>query len=115
KSVFILANPPFNISDWGGDRLREDVRWKYGVPPTGNANYAWLQHILHHIAPNGMAGVVLANGSLTSNQTTEGKIRQAMIDGDVVACVLTLPIQLFYSTQISASVWLLARNKKFQG
>ena len=113
KADYILANPPFNISDWGGDRLREDVRWKYGVPPTGNANYGWLQHIVHHLAPNGTAGVVLANGSLTSNQTTEGEIRKTMIAGDVVACVLTLPVQLFYSTQISASVWILARNKNF--
>jgi len=113
KADYILANPPFNISDWGGERLREDVRWKYGAPPTGNANYGWLQHIVHHLAPNGAAGVVLANGSLTSNQTTEGLIRRSMIEGDVVACVLTLPVQLFYSTQISASVWILARNKKF--
>lgn len=113
KADYILANPPFNISDWGGERLREDVRWKYGVPPTGNANYGWLQHIVHHLAPNGTAAVVLANGSLTSNQTTEGQIRQAMIQGDVVACVLTLPVQLFYSTQISASIWILARNKNF--
>lgn len=114
KADYILANPPFNISDWGGDRLRDDVRWKFGVPPTGNANYAWLQHIVHHLAPNGEAGVVLANGSLTSNQTTEGQIRQSMIGSDVVACILTLPVQLFYSTQISATVWLLARNKNFQ-
>ena len=115
KADFILANPPFNISDWGGERLSEDVRWKYGIPPTSNANYGWLQHILHHLAPNGTAGVVLANGSLTSNQTTEGQIRQSMVKSDVVACVLTLPVQLFYSTQISASVWILARNKKFSG
>ena len=115
KADYILANPPFNISDWGGDRLRDDVRWKFGVPPVGNANYGWLQHIVHHLAPNGTAGVVLANGSLTSNQTTEGQIRQSMIENDVVACVLTLPVQLFYSTQISASVWILARNKRFEG
>lgn len=114
KADYILANPPFNISDWGGDRLRDDVRWKFGVPPVGNANYGWLQHIVHHLAPNGAAGVVLANGSLTSNQTTEGQIRQTMIENDVVACVLTLPVQLFYSTQISASVWILARNKNFE-
>ena len=113
KADYILANPPFNISDWGGDRLHDDVRWKFGVPPVGNANYGWLQHIVHHLAPNGVAGVVLANGSLTSNQTTEGQIRQSMIENDVVACVLTLPVQLFYSTQISASVWILARNKNF--
>ena len=93
--------------------MHDDVRWKFGVPPVGNANYGWLQHIVHHLAPNGVAGVVLANGSLTSNQTTEGQIRQSMIENDVVACVLTLPVQLFYSTQISASVWILARNKNF--
>lgn len=114
KADYILANPPFNISDWGGDRLRDDVRWKFGVPPVGNANYGWLQHIVHHLAPNGTAGVVLANGSLTSNQTTEGQTRQSMIENDVVACVVTLPVQLFYSTQISASVWILARNKNFE-
>ncbi|MDO9477261.1 MAG: class I SAM-dependent DNA methyltransferase [Pseudohongiella sp.] len=113
KADFILANPPFNISDWGGERLREDVRWLYGVPPKANANYGWLQHIVHHLAPNGIAGVVLANGSLSSNQTAELEIRKAMIAGDVLACVLTLPVQLFYSTQISASVWILARNKNF--
>lgn len=114
KADFILANPPFNISDWGGERLRDDVRWTLGTPPTGNANYAWLQHILHHLTPNGTAGVVLANGSLTSNQTTEGQIRRAMIEGDFVSCVLTLPVQLFYSTQISASIWFLSRNKNFR-
>ncbi len=115
KADYILANPPFNISDWGGERLRDDVRWTLGAPPSGNANYAWLQHILHHLTPNGTAGVVLANGSLTSNQTTEGQIRQAMIEGDFVSCVLALPIQLFYSTQISASIWFLSRNKNFRG
>lgn len=115
KADYVLANPPFNISDWGGERLRDDVRWTLGAPPSGNANYGWLQHILHHLTPNGTAGVVLANGSLTSNQTTEGQIRQAMIEGDFVSCVLALPIQLFYSTQISASVWFLSRNKNFRG
>lgn len=115
KADFILANPPFNISDWGGDRLKEDVRWQFGIPPAGNANFAWLQHILHHLSPNGTAGVVLANGSLTSNQTTEGLIRKSMIEGDVISCVLTLPIQLFYSTQISASIWFISRNKCFVG
>ena len=110
----ILANPPFNISDWGGERLREDARWTYGAPPPGNANYAWLQHILSHLAPHGTAGVVLANGSLTSNQNNEGDIRRSMVDSDVISCVITLPIQLFYSTQISASMWFLARNKKFE-
>ena len=111
KADFILANPPFNVSDWGGDRLREDGRWKYGPPPTGNANFAWLQHILHHLAPNGMAGVVLANGSMSSSQSGEGEIRRAMVEADVVDCMVALPGQLFYSTQIPACLWFLARNK----
>jgi type I restriction enzyme M protein len=111
KADYILANPPFNISDWGGDRLREDVRWQFGVPPVGNANYAWLQHIVHHLAPNGTAGVVLANGSMSSNQSGEGEIRKAMIEADVVDCMVALPGQLFYSTQIPACLWFLARDK----
>ncbi len=111
KADFVLANPPFNISDWGGDRLREDARWRYGIPPAGNANYAWLQHIVHHLAPNGSAGVVLANGSMSSNQSGEGDIRKAMIEADVVDCMVALPGQLFYSTQIPACLWFLARNK----
>ena len=111
KADYILANPPFNISDWGGDRLREDVRWKFGAPPVGNANYAWLQHIYHHLAPNGTAGVVLANGSMSSNQSGEGDIRKAMLEADVVDCMVALPGQLFYSTQIPACLWFLARNK----
>jgi len=111
KADYILANPPFNISDWGGDRLREDVRWKFGSPPVGNANYAWLQHIFHHLAPNGTAGVVLANGSMSSNQSGEGEIRKAMIEADAVDCMVALPGQLFYSTQIPACLWFLARNK----
>ena len=111
KADYILANPPFNISDWGGDRLREDARWKYGAPPVGNANYAWLQHIHHHLAPNGTAGVVLANGSMSSGQSGEGDIRRAMVEGDVVDCMIALPGQLFYSTQIPACLWFLARNK----
>ena len=114
KADFILANPPFNISDWGGDRLREDVRWKFGVPPAGNANYAWLQHIHHHLAPRGVAGVVLANGSLTSNQSNEGDIRRHLINNDVISCVVSLPNQLFYSTQIPASLWFLVRTKAFR-
>jgi type I restriction enzyme M protein len=108
---YILANPPFNTSDWGGERLREDARWKYGVPPVGNANYAWLQHILWHLAPNGTAGVVLANGSMSSAQSGEGEIRRAMVEADVVDCMIALPGQLFYSTQIPACLWFLARNK----
>jgi type I restriction enzyme M protein len=111
KADYILANPPFNISDWGGDRLREDVRWKFGVPPVGNANYAWLQHIVHHLAPNGTAGVVLANGSMSSTQSGEGDIRREMVEKDIVDCMVALPGQLFYSTQIPACLWFLARNK----
>ena len=111
KADFILANPPFNVSDWGGDRLREDARWTFGVPPTGNANYAWLQHIHHHLAPNGVAGVVLANGSLTSNQSNEGEIRRTLVKNDAISCIVSLPNQLFYSTQIPASLWFLVRNK----
>jgi type I restriction enzyme M protein len=111
KFDFILANPPFNISDWGGERLKEDVRWKYGIPPTGNANYAWLQHIIHHLTPNGTAGVVLANGSMSSAQSGEDLIRKAMVDDDVVDCMVALPGQLFYSTTIPACLWFLTRNK----
>ena len=111
KADFILANPPFNISDWGGHRLRDDVRWKFGAPPEGNANYAWLQHIYHHLAPNGTAGVVLANGSMTSAQSGEDGIRREMVEQDVVDCMVALPGQLFYSTQIPACLWFLARNK----
>ena len=114
KADFILANPPFNISDWGGDRLRDDLRWMFGVPPTGNANFAWLQHIHHHLAPRGAAGVVLANGSLTSNQSNEGEIRRNLIKNDAISCVVSLPNQLFYSTQIPASLWFLVRSKEFQ-
>ncbi len=107
----ILANPPFNISDWGGDRLRDDPRWAFGVPPAGNANTAWLQHIYHHLAPFGAAGVVLANGSMSSNQSGEGEIRRAMVEADAVDCMVALPGQLFYSTQIPACLWFLARDK----
>jgi len=112
---FILANPPFNTSDWGGERLREDARWKYGLPPVPNANYAWLQHILWHLAPNGTAGIVLANGSMSSTQSGEDSIRRAMVEGDVVDCMIALPGQLFYSTQIPACLWFLARNKGNHG
>ena len=111
KADYILANPPFNVSEWGGDRLREDVRWTFGVPPVGNANYAWLQHIYHHLAPKGTAGVVLANGSMSSNQSGEGEIRKAMLEADVVDCMVALPGQLFYSTQIPACLWFLSREK----
>ncbi|MDR2787614.1 MAG: type I restriction-modification system subunit M [Candidatus Accumulibacter sp.] len=111
KADFILANPPFNISDWGGERLRDDVRWKFGPPPVGNANYAWLQHIFHHLAPRGFAGVVLANGSMSSQQSGEGDIRRAMIETGAVDCMVALPGQLFYSTQIPACLWILAKDR----
>lgn len=111
RADYILANPPFNISDWGGDRLREDVRWQFGIPPVGNANYAWLQHIYHHLAPHGVAGVVLANGSMSSSTSGEGDIRRAMVEADAVDCMIALPGQLFYSTQIPACLWFLAKDK----
>ncbi|MGQ0657872.1 MAG: class I SAM-dependent DNA methyltransferase [Chromatiales bacterium] len=112
KADFILANPPFNVSDWGGERLRDDKRWKHGVPPAGNANFAWVQHIVHHLAPAGVAGFVLANGSMSSNQSGEGEIRKALIEADLVDCMVALPGQLFYSTQIPACLWFLARDRK---
>ena len=112
RADYVLANPPFNSSDWGGERLREDVRWKYGVPPVGNANFAWVQHFIYHLAPSGLAGFVLANGSMSSNQSGEGEIRRAIIEADLVDCMVALPGQLFYSTQIPACLWFLARDKK---
>jgi type I restriction enzyme M protein len=116
RADYVLANPPFNVSDWGGERLREDVRWTYGLPPAGNANFAWIQHIVHHLAPAGVAGVVLANGSMSSSQSGEGDIRRALIEGvagkpGVVDCMVALPGQLFYSTQIPACLWFLARDR----
>lgn len=111
KADFVLANPPFNVSDWGGDRVRDDVRWKFGVPPVGNANFAWLQHIFHHLGPNGTAGVVLANGSMSATSSGEGDIRRTMVEQDIVDCMIALPGQLFYSTQIPACLWFLAKNK----
>ena len=112
KAEFILANPPFNISDWGGERLAGDKRWQYGTPPKGNANFAWLQHIVHHLAPAGVAGFVLANGSMSSNQSGEGEIRTNLIEADLVDCMVALPGQLFYSTQIPACLWFLARDRE---
>jgi len=112
KADFILANPPFNISDWGGERLKDDKRWKYGTPPKGNANFAWVQHMVHHLAPSGVAGFVLANGSMSSNQSGEGEIRKNLIEADLVDCMVALPGQLFYSTQIPACLWFLARDRK---
>jgi type I restriction enzyme M protein len=111
KADYILANPPFNVSDWGGDQLRDDPRWKYGVPPVGNANFAWLQHMVSRLSPRGVAGVVLANGSLSSQQSGEGDIRRRLIEGDLVECIVALPSQLFYTTQIPASLWFLNRDK----
>ncbi|WP_322793339.1 class I SAM-dependent DNA methyltransferase [Bellilinea sp.] len=111
RADYILANPPFNVSDWGGERLREDKRWKYGIPPAGNANFAWVQHMIYHLAPGGVAGFVLANGSMSSNQSGEGEIRRKIIEDDLVDCMVALPSQLFYSTQIPACLWFLRRGK----
>jgi type I restriction enzyme M protein len=112
KADYILANPPFNMSAWGGDSLREDKRWKYGVPPVGNANFAWVQHFIHHLLPNGAAAFVLANGSMSSNTSSEGEIRKAIIEDDLVDCMVALPGQLFYSTQIPVCLWFLSRKKQ---
>ncbi len=112
KADYVIANPPFNDSDWRGDLLKTDKRWVYGVPPAGNANYAWVQHFLYHLAPTGTAGFVLANGSMSSNQSGEGEIRKKIIEADLVDCMVALPGQLFYSTQIPVCLWFLARYKK---
>ncbi len=111
RADYILANPPFNVSDWGGERLTEDRRWRYGVPPKRNANFAWVQHMVHHLAPAGVAGFVLANGSMSSSQSGEGEIRKNLIETDLVDCMVALPGQLFYSTQIPACLWFLARDR----
>ena len=112
KADYVLANPPFNDSDWRGELLKDDKRWKYGTPPAGNANFAWVQHFIHHLAPTGLAGFVLANGSMSSNQSGEGEIRKNIIEADLVDCMVALPGQLFYSTQIPVCLWFLARNKR---
>lgn len=111
KADYVLANPPFNIKDWGGSSLVDDIRWKFGIPPEGNANYAWLQHIVHHLAPNGCAGIVLANGSLSSNTSNEGEIRTNLLANDLVDAIVALPDKLFYSTGIPVCLWILNRNK----
>ncbi|MGC9259809.1 MAG: type I restriction-modification system subunit M [Phycisphaerae bacterium] len=111
KADFILANPPFNMSDWGADRITSDPRWKFGTPPNGNANYAWIQHFIHHLAPDGIAGFVLANGSMSTNTSGEGDIRQAIIEADLVDCMIALPGQLFYTTQIPVCLWFITRDK----
>jgi type I restriction enzyme M protein len=112
KADYVLANPPFNDSDWGGDRVRDDVRWKFGAPPVSNANFAWVQHFIHHLSPTGLAGFVLANGSMSSNQSGEGEIRRKIIEADLVDCMVALPGQLFYSTQIPVCLWFIARDKR---
>jgi len=112
KADFVLANPPFNMSDWGGERLREDKRWAYGTPPAGNANYAWIQHFISHLKPTGVAGFVMANGSMSSNQSGEGEIRKKIVEADLVDCMVALPPQLFYTTGIPVCLWFLARDKK---
>jgi len=112
RADFILANPPFNDSDWGGELLQDDVRWKFGVPPRNNANFAWVQHFIHHLSPSGIAGFVLANGSMSSNKSNEGEIRKNIIDADLVDCMVALPSQLFYNTMIPACLWFVSRDKK---
>ncbi len=115
KADFILANPPFNLKEWNDGSLNDDPRWKYGLPPSSNANFAWLQHMIHHLAPNGKIGMVLANGSMSSNQSGEGEIRKNIIEADLVDCMVAMPGQLFYSTQIPVCLWFLARDKKNTG
>ena len=115
RADYIMANPPFNLSDWGADKLTDDVRWQYGMPPAGNANFAWLQHMIHHLAPNGKIGMVLANGSLSSQSGGEGEIRKNIINADLVECIVAMPTQLFYTTQIPVPLWFLAKNKKQKG
>ena len=115
RADYIMANPPFNLSDWGADKLTDDVRWQYGMPPAGNANFAWLQHMIHHLAPNGKIGMVLANGSLSSQSGGEGEIRKNIINADLVECIIAMPSQLFYTTQIPVSLWFLSKNKKQKG
>jgi type I restriction enzyme M protein len=115
KADFVIANPPFNMKEWGADKLQDDVRWKYGIPPSGNANFAWLQHMIHHLSPNGKIGMVLANGSLSSQSGGEGTIRENILKADLVECIVAMPSQLFYSTQIPVCLWFLNRAKKQPG
>jgi type I restriction enzyme M protein len=112
KADYLLANPPFNDSDWKGEMLREDIRWKFGVPPVGNANFAWVEHFIHHLAPRGITGFVLANGSMSSNTSNEGEIRKNIVEADLVDCMVALPSQLFYNTMIPACLWFIARDKE---
>jgi type I restriction enzyme M protein len=115
KADFIMANPPFNLKDWGADKLQNDQRWQYGIPPSGNANFAWMQHMIHHLSPVGRIGLVLANGALSSQTGGEGVIRQKIIEADLVEGIIALPSQLFYSTGIPVSLWFLSRNKQQKG
>ncbi|MDD5986709.1 MAG: class I SAM-dependent DNA methyltransferase [Eubacteriales bacterium] len=115
RADYIMANPPFNLSDWGADKLKDDVRWQYGMPPAGNANFAWLQHMIHHLAPAGKIGMVLANGSLSSLSGGEGDIRKNIIETDLVECIVAMPTQLFYTTQIPVSLWFLNKKKEQPG
>lgn len=115
KADFVIANPPFNMSDWGADKLQDDVRWKYGIPPAGNANFAWMEHMIHHLSPTGKIGLVLANGALSSQSGGEGTIRENIIKADLVECIVAMPDKLFYSTGIPVSLWFLNRNKKQKG
>ena len=115
RADYIMANPPFNLSDWGADKLKEDGRWQYGIPPAGNANFAWLQHMIYHLAPAGRIGMVLANGSLSSQSGGEGEIRKNIINADLVECIVAMPTQLFYTTQIPVSLWFINKQKKQSG
>ncbi len=115
KFDFIMANPPFNLSNWGQDKLKEDVRWKYGIPPSGNANYAWIEHMIHHLAPNGKIGLVLANGALSTQTSGEGEIRKRIIEDDLIEGIVALPPQLFYSVTIPVTLWFISKNKKQKG
>ena len=115
RADFVMANPPFNLSDWGADKLGEDPRWQYGLPPAGNANFAWLQHMIYHLAPGGRIGMVLANDSLSSQSGGEGEIRKNIVEADLVDCIVAMPTQLFYTTQIPVSLWFLNKGKKQKG
>lgn len=115
KADFIMANPPFNLSNWGQDKLKDDARWKYGLPPSGNANYAWIQHMIHHLAPNGKIGLVLANGALSTQTSGEGEIRKRIIEDDLIEGIVAMPTQLFYSVTIPVTLWFISRNKKQKG
>ena len=115
RADYIMANPPFNLSNWGAEQLKDDVRWQYGMPSAGNANFAWLQHMIYHLAPGGRMGMVLANGSLSSQSGGEGEIRKNIVNADLVDCIIAMPTQLFYTTQIPVSLWFISKRKKQPG